>query len=139
MSNFEAIKEWRVLDYGGGDGQLAQLLCAGGVDAVGWDPFHLNNHLPTGKFELIVCLRLFEHTPTPVETLMAACDYLKENEGAIFSPHWSMTQPPVRDEPLVYCATKWTYHHSHQAITGHLIQESRAGGDTFQRQLSYGI
>jgi hypothetical protein len=29
MSNFEAIKEWRVLDYGGGDGQLAQLLCAG--------------------------------------------------------------------------------------------------------------
>ncbi|PTA96969.1 class I SAM-dependent methyltransferase [Kluyvera sp. Nf5] len=84
MSNFEAIKEWRVLDYGGGDGQLAQLLCAEGVDAVGWDPFHLNNHLPTGKFELIVCFEVFEHTPTPVETLMAACDYLKENEGAIF-------------------------------------------------------
>ncbi len=83
MSNFKPIQKWNVLDYGGGDGQLAELLCAQGVSAVGWDPFHLNLELPQRKFELITSFEVFEHTTTPIATLLEVFDFLQER-GAIF-------------------------------------------------------
>lgn len=83
ISNFEDIQEWNVWDYGGGDGQLAELLREKGVNAVSWDPFHLSANIPTEKFELVTSFEVFEHTPTPIETLYEISDFLKEKEGAV--------------------------------------------------------
>lgn len=83
--NFPALKKWRVLDYGGGDGLLAALLQKEGVQAVGWDPFHGEGQRPEGRFEFISSFEVFEHTPTPVETLLDAHGLLHEQGVMFFS------------------------------------------------------
>ncbi|MGC6096675.1 class I SAM-dependent methyltransferase [Citrobacter portucalensis] len=81
--NFPALKQWLVLDYGGGGGKLAALLKAEGVQAVGWDPFYGEGHRPGGCFDFICSFEVFEHTPAPIETLLDLQLFLHP-QGVIF-------------------------------------------------------
>ncbi len=58
----------RVLDYGGGAGGLAALLRERGIDATSYDPFSRPER-PGGKFDIITCIEVMEHSPDPVATL----------------------------------------------------------------------
>jgi hypothetical protein len=83
MQTFKGIRDWRVLDYGGGDGQLATLLNNEGVIAQGWDPFHGSGIRPKGGFDFICSFEVFEHTPTPESTLQDLHSFLNPR-GVIF-------------------------------------------------------
>ena len=76
----------RILDYGGGQGLLAERLCAEGFSAESYDPFsHYDEQpdgMPKGKFGLITCFEVMEHLPAPRETV-AVMDSLLLEEGAI--------------------------------------------------------
>lgn len=58
-------------DYGGGSGRLAELVNAAGgrLRATSWDPFFSDGPKPTRRFDMVVSFEVFEHTPTPAETL----------------------------------------------------------------------
>ena len=55
----------RVLDYGGGNGRVAELLRAAGFKtAVTYDPFHPDHReRPSGTFSLVTCFETLEHMP----------------------------------------------------------------------------
>jgi 2-polyprenyl-3-methyl-5-hydroxy-6-metoxy-1,4-benzoquinol methylase len=55
------------LDYGGGNGKLAELLReAGFARAETFDDFHPEQQArPAGPFNLVTCFEVFEHTPDP--------------------------------------------------------------------------
>jgi SAM-dependent methyltransferase len=57
----------RVLDYGGGNGKLAELLRADGFSVVEtYDPFTPDYARPPAKvFDLVTCFETFEHLPDP--------------------------------------------------------------------------
>ncbi len=58
----------RVLDYGGGNGRMAELLReAGFAEVVSYDPFHAQQERPEmGGFDLVTCIEVAEHSPTPL-------------------------------------------------------------------------
>lgn len=58
----------RVLDYGGGAGGLTALLRERGIDATSYDPFSRPER-PGGKFDVITCVEVMEHSPDPAATL----------------------------------------------------------------------
>jgi hypothetical protein len=81
----------RILDYGGGQGLLAERLRAQGFVAESYDPFsdapfshseRLPDAMPKGRFHLITCFEVMEHLPAPCETV-AVLDGLLLDEGAI--------------------------------------------------------
>ncbi len=58
-------KPLRHLDYGGGDGLLAKLLCRSGWNSTSYDPF-VNKGVcikQIGTFDLITAFEVFEHVP----------------------------------------------------------------------------
>lgn len=59
-----------VLDYGGGDGLMAGLLCGHGFDAQSYDPYHLPNSRPRRRFQLVTAFEVVEHAPDPLATLL---------------------------------------------------------------------
>jgi 2-polyprenyl-6-hydroxyphenyl methylase/3-demethylubiquinone-9 3-methyltransferase len=68
---FGARPQLRVLDYGGGNGRLAELLRqAGFADVRTFDPF-VPEHAerPQGVFDLLLCFEVMEHTTDPRGTL----------------------------------------------------------------------
>ncbi len=77
----------RVLDYGGGNGALAAVLRAKGLDAQSWDPIaDRDRPAPAaGTFDLVTALEVFEHTATPLETAAHALSMLRPNGRLFFS------------------------------------------------------
>lgn len=75
----------RILDYGGGDGLLAERLRAQGFEAATYDPFSRFDSMPAGRFDLITCFEVMEHVPWPREAVAAMTGLLKDEkkEGAI--------------------------------------------------------
>lgn len=71
----------RVLDFGGGAGGLARLLRERGIDATSYDPFS-SSERPAGKFDLITCVEVFEHSPDPTATMAEVASFLAPG-GAI--------------------------------------------------------
>ena len=88
-----------ILDYGGGNGRLAELLRGEGFNAVTYDPFSdpSSGHRgePQGRFDLITCFEVMEHAPRPVETLRAMDGLLKEDGVILFS---TLLQPKDFDQ-----------------------------------------
>ncbi len=75
----------RIFDYGGGDGALATGLCKLGFDAESWDPIRNSVPMMERDFEFGCSFEVFEHTPTPRETLRKALEPLQTDAVFVFS------------------------------------------------------
>jgi SAM-dependent methyltransferase len=86
-----------ILDYGGGNGKLTELLRASGFsNAQTYDPFVPESAtLPTEKFQLIICFEVVEHSPTPQATFREIASLLAEGGMVLFS---TMALPPNIDQ-----------------------------------------
>jgi 2-polyprenyl-6-hydroxyphenyl methylase/3-demethylubiquinone-9 3-methyltransferase len=91
-------------DYGGGRGRMAQLINAAGgrLRATTWDPFFNNAPMPAEKFGLVVSFEVFEHTPTPAQTLTQMLSMTDSNRLILLS---TLCQP---DQFEAY-RTGWWY------------------------------
>jgi 2-polyprenyl-3-methyl-5-hydroxy-6-metoxy-1,4-benzoquinol methylase len=76
----------KCLDYGGGNGRLAEVLRERGVDGVSWDPMDGDEEMPApGQFDFISAFEVLEHTPEPVATVKQALDMLCGRGVMMFS------------------------------------------------------
>jgi hypothetical protein len=70
-------RSYRSLDFGSGLGMLVRLQRDHEVDAWGYDVYatpkfaetYCGNELPNGKFDLVTCVEVLEHTTNPVDVL----------------------------------------------------------------------
>nr|WP_261341173.1 class I SAM-dependent methyltransferase [Fimbriiglobus ruber] len=84
---FAETKPERLLDYGGGNGRLAELLRAAGFPRVEtYDPFVPRFATkPTERFDCIVSIEMVEHSTDPVGTFAEMNDLLTEPGLILFS------------------------------------------------------
>jgi SAM-dependent methyltransferase len=76
----------KIVDYGGGNGRMSQLLTAKGVYCKSWDPMEITDYMPPEKtFDLATAFEVFEHTPTPLSTTEQALSFLNDNGVLLFS------------------------------------------------------
>jgi 2-polyprenyl-6-hydroxyphenyl methylase/3-demethylubiquinone-9 3-methyltransferase len=81
----------RILDYGSGAGIFAHDLRERGFEkCLEFDPFS-SPHKPDGRFDVITCFEVMEHTPAPIETMRAISGFLDDAGCLIFS---TGVQPP---------------------------------------------
>lgn len=74
-----------VLDYGGGDGKLARLLGAQGIEARSFDPFYDCAPLPQDKFDLVTAFEIVEHVAAQAQLFAALRALLKPDAALVFS------------------------------------------------------
>lgn len=87
MQLFSAERPSRILDYGGGNGVLADRLReAGFPEVVSYDPF-VPSHAgrPEGRFDCVVCFEVVEHSTDPERTFAEMLDFLDEPGLIVFS------------------------------------------------------
>ena len=86
-----------VLDYGGGEGMLADLLDRDGYrSAVAYDPFGTTTAIrPAGQYDLITCFEVMEHVPDPLGTVADMAGFLKAEGVIVFS---TLLQPKNFDQ-----------------------------------------
>jgi 2-polyprenyl-6-hydroxyphenyl methylase/3-demethylubiquinone-9 3-methyltransferase len=86
----------RVLDYGGGNGTLAEHLRAAGFPAVEtYDPFvSVHSDRPAGRFDCVLCVEVVEHSTDPGRTFADMIDFLDDPGLILFS---TLLQPPDID------------------------------------------
>lgn len=71
-----------ILDYGGGNGRLAERLRAGGFRAATYDPFHPDHRTrPTERFNLVTCFETLEHMPDPKAGAADIASFLRQAGG----------------------------------------------------------
>lgn len=77
----------KVLDYGGGNGRLAETLRAQQwKHTATFDPFSdAHRERPAGRFDLITCFETLEHLPDPTATLADIVSFLADDGIVIFS------------------------------------------------------
>jgi 2-polyprenyl-6-hydroxyphenyl methylase/3-demethylubiquinone-9 3-methyltransferase len=82
----------RVLDYGGGNGLLSDMLRRGGfLAAETYDPFTPEfSRLPGGRFDIVSCFETLEHLPDPAAGIAALASLVAEPGIVIFS---TLVQP----------------------------------------------
>jgi 2-polyprenyl-6-hydroxyphenyl methylase/3-demethylubiquinone-9 3-methyltransferase len=70
----------RILDYGGGNGMLAELLVeAGFCDVQTYDPFVSRfAQKPDGHFDCVICFEVLEHSTQPLRTLKEITEMLTD-------------------------------------------------------------
>ncbi len=80
MRLFAGARPRRILDYGGGNGALAEHLRAAGFPAVEtYDPFvERHSARPPGRFDCVVCFEVVEHSTDPEETFADLCDFVDD-------------------------------------------------------------
>lgn len=90
---FPLAKGKRVLDYGGGNGRMADLLRADGfADVTVYDPFvPAFSTPPAGTFALISCFEVVEHSPDPRGTFAQLASRLDPDGLIVYS---TLVQPP---------------------------------------------
>jgi SAM-dependent methyltransferase len=72
------------LDYGSGQGLLRRSV---GVELQQFDPFRGNPQVPHGKFAVVACLEVLEHTTTPAQLLTTLAQLVRE-DGVIALSTW---------------------------------------------------
>lgn len=80
----------RLLDFGGGNGRLSELLQARGFTAETYDPFASQRQRPEERFDLVTCFEVLEHTPTPAATVAQLNQMLAPQGAILFS---TLVQP----------------------------------------------
>jgi hypothetical protein len=91
----------RSLDYGAGIGMLVRLERDRGIEAWGYDLYSTpkfaelfcGRKIPSGKFELITCIEVLEHTTNPVELLTSFRSMLKDDGVMVVSTEFVDLQP----------------------------------------------
>lgn len=80
-------RQLKVLDYGGGNGRLAELLRTAGWDCVSYDPFASESPeaKKLGCFDLITAFEVFEHVPDPNKLLASIGQFAHENTLILFT------------------------------------------------------
>ena len=71
-----ALRPQRLVDYGGGEGMMADLLRACGFDALSFDPFYGDGAAPAGASPVVTAFEVVEHAPDQrglFKTLMELC------------------------------------------------------------------
>ena len=87
INNIQPKREQRILDYGAGNSIFEDELTKHGYYCRSWDPMW-NRVAPDNwrcSFDIITSFEVFEHTPTPLETLLEIQLYLKFDGKLIFS------------------------------------------------------
>lgn len=89
----EAAPRLRVLDYGGGNGRLAEELRAGGwPDVTTYDPFTPDfRERPDGRFDLVTCIETLEHMTDPQAGADDLASFLQDDGLLLFN---TLIQPP---------------------------------------------
>ncbi|MBI1778575.1 MAG: class I SAM-dependent methyltransferase [Proteobacteria bacterium] len=105
----DRLRSLRVLDYGAGSGAFVDHLAGRGVDVSGFDPFARNEHLrlrPCGRFELIGCFEVLEHSPFPRALLSDLDSLLSENGLILLSTTLSDGKPTAPRLTWPYAAPR---------------------------------
>lgn len=74
-----------LLDYGGGNGRLAQLLFQQGVQACSFDPFYNNEKTDQEQKDVVTAFEVVEHVPNQMQLFAEMKTFLKPNGVVIFS------------------------------------------------------
>jgi 2-polyprenyl-3-methyl-5-hydroxy-6-metoxy-1,4-benzoquinol methylase len=99
-------KDLSVLDYGGGNGVMAQCLTLGGYNAYSWDPMDSESQKPGPRaFSLVSAFEVFEHTPTPRQTFVEAMDFLRD-DGVLFFSTLTIDDLPPRSSHFWYISPR---------------------------------
>jgi 2-polyprenyl-6-hydroxyphenyl methylase/3-demethylubiquinone-9 3-methyltransferase len=116
-----AAPSLRILDYGGGNGLMAdRMRQLGFQDVETYDPFYAGSTRPTGSFDLVTSFEVLEHTPTPRETLADMASFMSA-ESLLFCS--TLLQPGDIDR----IGLGWWYAaprnghvslHSHESLAG---------------------
>jgi 2-polyprenyl-6-hydroxyphenyl methylase/3-demethylubiquinone-9 3-methyltransferase len=93
-----------LLDYGGGNGRLVELLLANGFrQAFSYDPLYDEGRKPpTGKFRLVTAFEVVEHMPDPLAGFGDIIRYLRDDGLLLFS---TLLQPRDLDRQ----GLRWWY------------------------------
>ncbi len=95
----------RILDYGSGKGIFVRGLRENGYEATAYDPFSASAR-PEGKFDLITCFEVIEHSPDPMAVLRDMRSLLTSGGGILLG---ETLQPPNIGELRCswwYCAPR---------------------------------
>lgn len=75
-----------VLDYGGGNGTLAQELTRRGLRTESWDPVYMASSRPTARrFDIVSAIEVVEHTPDPRGTAEEMLSFVRPEGFVIFT------------------------------------------------------
>lgn len=89
----DCLANLEVLDYGGGIGVQSALLSAFGAKrAVSYDPFAAGSKRPEGKFNIVTCLEVLEHSTDPKAVVADLASFVETGSGFIFTT--TELQPP---------------------------------------------
>jgi SAM-dependent methyltransferase len=96
-SLFSVVRPQRILDYGGGNGTLAELLCTAGFTQVNtYDPFVPRPaDKPAGRFDCVVSFEVVEHSTDPARSFADMNDSLMDAGLILFS---TLLQPADIDQ-----------------------------------------
>jgi SAM-dependent methyltransferase len=81
-----------VLDYGGGNGLMAERLKLAGIAAISYDPFYDTVAFPTSKFDVVTAFEVVEHVPDQASLFKKMASLLKPDGCLIFS---TLLQPDL--------------------------------------------
>jgi hypothetical protein len=81
--------EVRGLDFGGGNGKMADILKKSGVDFSTYEPFGFSDFNPNKKYNLISSFEVLEHVVNPVETFQEILNFAENDFLLVLSTQTS--------------------------------------------------
>ena len=101
-TRLKGFEDARILDYGSGTGKFASHMRAAGFRYVfDYDPFSQPSR-PSGRFDVVTCVEVIEHSPKPVETILDIASFLNDDACVLLG---ESLQPP--DISSIRC--NWWY------------------------------
>jgi 2-polyprenyl-6-hydroxyphenyl methylase/3-demethylubiquinone-9 3-methyltransferase len=131
LNVFRDVRPERILDYGGGEGLLAETLQAAGLENVDtYDPF-VERHAarPSRRYDCIVSFEVLEHATDPARTLADMNDLLTPGGLILFS---TLLQPRDIDQQ----GLNWWYAGPRN---GHVSLHTQASLDRLARPHDLGL